>query len=670
MTWPSLSPPAVGVLLSQVRQLQPWADGKLAKAELDGQLADLLGPRTPEDDEKPAKKKKEKKPTKPEEAAATVAEPATAAASVPPEEADPYAIFPKPSENLNVHTEIFFSKSAGGGVWRPRNSRERLEAHLAATGGAFVTRFPPEPNGYLHIGHAKAMNVDFGLAKEHAGRCYLRFDDTNPEAEKQEYIDHIQEIVSWLGWQPYKVTYSSDYFKELYNLALRLIERGYAYVDHQMPEEVRAFRERKEGSPWRDRPAAESLRLFDEMRRGLVDEGAATLRMRQDVGNDNPNMWDLIAYRIKVVLPAAALVAASPQLWFTRHPHAGDAWCIYPSYDYTHCLVDSLENITHSLCTLEFESRRASYYWLLECLDLYHPHVWEYARLNITHTLNRLVTEKHVDGWDDPRLMTLAGLRRRGASPEAINVFCRAVGITRSDNMIRVELLEHFMRDDLNRNAPRSMVVLSPLKVVITNLEEGIVEELDAKLWPDAKDGDASTHYKIPFSRTLYIESTDFRLEDSKDFYGLAPGKIVMLRYAYPIRCVEVVMGDDGVSIKELHAEYDPAKSTKPKGVIHWVAEPAAGVEPLRVEVRLLEKLFLSENPNEKEDFLCDLNPSSRMIVRGAMAVPSMAGAKAGAKFQFERIGYFCVDQDSVADKLVFNRTVTLRESSSKAAAK
>ncbi|KAJ4808672.1 Glutamine--tRNA ligase [Rhynchospora pubera] len=401
----------VGSLCGQVRKLQPWGDAKIVKEELDRKLFEILGEKTEADEKKPMKKKKEK-PVK-TEVQTTVATP-------PPseEELNPYTIFPKPEDNYKVHTEIFYSD---GSIWRCHNTRDLLDKHLKVTGGKVLTRFPPEPNGYLHIGHAKAMFIDFGLAKDRGGSCYLRFDDTNPEAEKTEYIDHIKEIVGWMGWEPFKITYTSDYFQDLYDLAVELIKKGLAYVDHQTPEEIKEYREKMMNSPWRDRPIDESLKLFDDMRRGLIEEGKATLRMKQDMQSDNKNMNDLIAYRIK----------------FTPHPHAGDKWCIYPSYDYAHCIVDSLENITHSLCTLEFEIRRPSYYWLLVALGLYQPYVWEYSRLNISNTvmskrkLNRLVTEKWVDGWDDPRLLTLAGLRRRGVSATAINSFIRGIGITR-----------------------------------------------------------------------------------------------------------------------------------------------------------------------------------------------------------------------------------------------
>ncbi|CAI0552928.1 unnamed protein product [Linum tenue] len=630
----------VGDIFANIRKRLPWADPKIVKQLVDAKLYELLGERTAADNEKPTKQKKEK-PAKVEEkkvAVETTVQPSE-------EELNPFLNFPDPKENFKVHTEIFFSDRP---VLRCCNSKEMLDKHLMVTGGKVYSRFPPEPNGYLHIGHAKAMFVSFGLARERDGCCYLRFDDTNPEAEKKEYIDHIQEIVSWLGWKPFKITYTSDYFQELYELAVELIRRGHAYVDHQTAEEIKEYREKKKNSPWRDRPISESLRLFDEMKRGMIEEGKATLRMKQDMQSDNFNMYDLIAYRIK----------------------AGDKWCIYPSYDYAHCIVDSLENITHSLCTLEFETRRASYYWLLHSLDLYQPYVWEYSRLNVTNTvmskrkLNFLVTNKHVDGWDDPRLMTLAGLRRRGVTSSAINTFVRGIGITRSDNsMIRMDRLEYHIREELNKTAARAMIVLNPLKVVITNFDSASVMDLEAKKWPDAQTEDSSAFYKVPFSNVVYIEQSDFRMKDSKDYYGLAPGKSVLLRYAFPIKCTDVLLADDNQTIVEIRAEYDPSKKTKPKGVLHWVCEPSPGVEPLKAEVRLFEKLFNSENPAELDDWLADLNPNSKKVVTGAYAVPVLKSAAVGDRFQFERLGYFAVDKDSTPDNLVFNRIVTLRDS-------
>ncbi|KAJ6689647.1 hypothetical protein OIU85_006003 [Salix viminalis] len=587
---------------------------------IDAKLYELLGERTAADNEKPSKQKKEK-PAKVEDKKVADENPVQ-----PAEDLNPFLIFPNPEENFKVHTEVFFSNRP---VLRCCNTKEVLDKHLKRTSGKVYTRFPPEPNGYLHIGHAKAMFVSFGLAKERGGCCYLRYDDTNPEAEKKEYIDHIEEIVEWMGWKPFKITYTSDYFQELYELAVELIRRGHAYVDHQTPEEIKEYREKKMDSPWRDRPISESLELFEEMRRGMIEEGKATLRMKQDMQSDN-------------------------------------------GYDYAHCIVDSLEDITHSLCTLEFETRRASYYWLLHVLDLYQPYVWEYSRLNVTNTvmskrkLNFLVTNKHVDGWDDPRLMTLAGLKRRGVTSTAINAFVRGIGITRSDcSTIRLERLEYHIREELNRTAPRTMVVLQPLKVVITNLESGMVMDLDAKKWPDASTEDSSAFYKVAFSRVVYIEQSDFRMKDSKDYYGLAPGKSVLLRYAFPIKCTEVVLDDDK-SIVEIRAEYDPSKKTKPKGVIHWVAGPSREVDPLSIEVRLFDKLFNSENPAELEDWLADVNPQSRVVISGAYAVPSLRDAAVGDRFQFERLGYFVVDKDSTPERLVFNRTVTLRDNYSK----
>lgn len=638
----------VGDLFAHVRKRLPWADPKIVKQLIDAKMYELLGERTAADNEKPSKKKEKKeKPEKVEDKKI-----ANDAPMQPSEEdLNPYSNFCPPEENCKTHTEIHFSD---GSVLRCCNTHEMLDKHLKVTGGKVFTRFPPEPNGYLHIGHAKAMFVDFGLAKERGGCCYLRYDDTNPEAEKKEYIDHIEEIVHWMGWEPFKITYTSDYFQELYELAVELIKRGHAYVDHQTPEEIKEYREKKMNSPWRDRPIAESLKLFEDMRNGRIEEGKATLRMKQDMQSNNFNMYDLIAYRIK----------------FTPHPHAGDKWCIYPSYDYAHCIVDSIENITHSLCTLEFETRRASYYWLLHVLGLYQPYVWEYSRLNVSNTvmskrkLNFLVTKKYVDGWDDPRLMTLAGLRRRGVTSTSINTFVRGIGISRSDcSLIRLDRLEYHIREELNKTAPRTMVVLNPLKVVITNMESGSIMHLDAKRWPDAQADDASAFYKVPFSNVVYIEHSDFRMKDSKDYYGLAPGKSVLLRYAFPIKCTEVILSDDKETILQIRAEYDPSKKTKPKGVLHWVAEPSPGVNPLKVEVRLFDKLFNSENPVELDDWLSDLNPDSKVVIPGAYAEPSLHSAAVGDRFQFERLGYFAVDKDSTPGKLVFNRTVTLKDS-------
>lgn len=634
-------------LLGQVRNVVRWADVAAMRAELDAQVAALLGPKTEADLAPLEKKKKEKKKAEKPAAAKADGPPAAEAAVVeePTATADPYAFLPKPDANNIVHTTVNFSD---GRQMHIANSAAALAKHLEVTGGKVVTRFPPEPNGYLHIGHAKAMFVDFGMAEKYDGVCYLRYDDTNPEAEKQEYIDHIQEIVSWLGWAPWKITYSSDYFEQLYDLAVKLIKTGHAYVCHQTGDEIKDYRERREGSPWRDRPIEESLALFDDMRRGLMDEGSATLRMKMDPKNENFNMFDLIAYRIK----------------FVEHPHAGDKWCIYPSYDYTHCIVDALENVTHSMCTLEFESRRASYYWLLEVLDLYKPLVWEYSRLNITHNvlskrkLNKLVTDKYVKGWDDPRLLTLSGLRRRGVTAAAINTFCRDVGVTRAEGEVHPHRLEHFIRADLDVNSPRALGVLRPLRVVITNLPDDHFEEVEAKLFP----GRSEEGYKVPFTKVIYIEDTDFRESDAKDYYGLAPGKSAMVRYAYPITCTGFTKGPDG-KVVEVQAEYikEFAGKKPPKGVLNWVGQPAPGQEPPCFEARLYDQLFTSANlPDE---WLKDLNPESLTVLSGGYATPHLAKAKVGDRLQLERLGYFCVDPDSTDGALVLNRTVTLRES-------
>ena len=664
---------AAGPLLAAIRCRQPWADAASAREELDAQLRALLGPRTAADDapvekvKKVAKESKEAEAGPSDDATAAPATPApvevrTALPSPPArlltlydsQEAEPFAFLARPCDNVGAHTTIHFSD---GSVARPANTRATLDAHLAQTGGRVVTRFPPEPNGYLHIGHAKAMYVDFGSAQHFGGACYLRYDDTNPEAEKLEYITHIEDIVSWMGWKPAVISYASDYFQQLYDFAVELIRRGCAYVCHQTGEEIKASRERREDSPWRDRPIAESLRLFDEMRRGLWAEGSVVLRMRQDPRNENYNMYDLIAYRIKYV----------------AHPHAGDKWCVYPSYDYTHCINDALENVTHSLCTLEFETRRASYFWLLDALGLYQPVVWEYSRLNVSHNvlskrkLNLLCTGGYVRGWDDPRLLTLAGLRRRGAPPEGINAFVKAVGVSRAENLIPLSVLDFHIRDALNRSARRAMAVLRPLKVVLTNLAEGTVGSVKALLYPQ-RSGDepgAGDTYDVPFGRVLYIEHSDFRAQDAKGYFGLAPGKRVLLRYAKVIVCDSMVAGADGQPLElRCRVEEPLAEERPPKGVIHWVADPAPGVAPPALEARLYDHLFMSEDPASLPgDWLADMNPDSEVVLRGGYAGPGVADAPTGQAFQLERLGYFATDPDSGQQGLVvLNRTVSLRD--------
>lgn len=620
-------------LLSGLLAQLEWADGGMVKAELDAAILALLGPRTEEDNKKVKvpKPAADDKKVKKAEAGAQV-EPAAAAID-------------------------WLDMLNGRELPEARNTPAILEAHKKATGGRVITRFPPEPNGYLHIGHAKAMNFNFGLANKFGGECIMRFDDTNPEAEKGEYIDSILENLKWLGHTPSRVTYSSEYFPELYDLAVKLIKKGKAYVCHQTAEEIRKSRETRTPSPYRERPMEESIKLFEDMRKGKIEEGKATLRMKGDMNASNPQMWDLVAYRIK----------------FCEHPHVGDKWCIYPSYDYTHCIVDSLENITHSCCTLEFEVRRESYYWLLHELDLYKPKVWEFSRLQLEYTvmskrrLLRLVNDGYVSGWDDPRLSTLNGFRRRGFPAAAMHLFTETIGISRNENFIALALLEHCARQALDPLATRAMVVTEPIKVVLSNYPEGQVEQREAPNHP--KDPSKGVH-SVPFSRTLWIDSGDFRAVDpGKDFFGLAPGKEVHLKHAYNIRCERVEFEADGVTPRLVHATVDLANANKPKGKINWVAEPAAGQRPLEVELRLYDTLFLSKDPMQYggEEWINDLNPNS-LVVTKALADPSIKDAKPGSYYQFERMAFFMCDDESTPERLIFNRTVTLKESKAPAA--
>ncbi|GAB0488885.1 hypothetical protein MMPV_000098 [Pyropia vietnamensis] len=541
------------------------------------------------------------------------------------------------------------------------NSPELLAAAKAATGGGVVTRFPPEPNGHLHVGHAKAMFMDFGVARKAGGACILRFDDTNPVTEKVEYMDSIQEMVRWLGHKPTRVTYSSDYFDRLYELAEELIDRGKAYVCHQTSAEMKAGRETKTDSPWRNRSVAENRRHFAAMRAGRYAEGTAVLRMKIDMGSLNPCMQDPIAYRIK----------------YAPHPHVGDAWCVYPSYDYTHCIVDSLEWVTHSLCTLEFEIRRDSYYWLLAALDLYRPFVWEFSRLTLAHTvvskrrLAQLVSTGTVRGWDDPRMSTLVGLRRRGYPAEAINRFCAAVGVSRGENLIPLHVLEHWVRTHLDSSAPRTLGVLHPLRVTLTNFRgngrDGDVDGVEVLSVANHPKNAAMGTRSVPLTREVFIDRADFRETDAKNYYGLAPGKTAMLRGAYPLRVTGVRRHADG-TVAGLEAELDYGRTTKPRGVLHWVS--AAVGHHAAAEVRLHSPLFRSADASKlgSDDWLADIDPTSEEVVAGAVVEKGLADAvTAGDRFQFERVGYFCADPDSRPGLVVFNRIVSLRESTGRA---
>ncbi len=527
-------------------------------------------------------------------------------------------------------------------------------------GDAIVqTRFPPEPNGYLHIGHAKAICLDFGLADEFGGKTNLRFDDTNPQKEEQEYVDSIQEDVRWLGFEWDRVCFASDYFDQLYEWALQLIRAGKAYVDDLTADEIRQHRgtltESGKNSPWRDRSAEENLDLFHRMKSGEFADGSRVLRAKIDMASPNVNMRDPVMYRI---------------LHATHH-RTGDRWCIYPMYDFAHCLSDSIERVTHSMCTLEFADHQPLYRWYIDQLGIFPSQQIEFDRLNLTYTLLskrkllQLVQEKRVSGWDDPRMPTISGIRRRGFTSEAIRAFIASVGATRTNGIIDIEMLEHFQRDDLIRRASRAMAVLRPVKVVIDNYPEGQEEFVEVANNPE--DPSAGTR-QVPFSREIYIEQDDFREVPPPKYYRLSPGKEVRLRNAYFITARSVVKDSDG-NIAEVHCTYDPASrggnspdGRKVKSTIHWVSTQHA----ISAEVRLYDKLFTKPDPGDVEEggnVFDNLNPNSLEIIGGAKLEPSLANAKLEDRFQFERLGYFCMDPDSAPDHIVFNRTLALKDS-------
>ena len=525
-------------------------------------------------------------------------------------------------------------------------------------GGRVQTRFPPEPNGYLHIGHAKAIYLDFGLADEFGGHTNLRFDDTNPEKEETEYVESIMDSIKWLGYHWDGLFYASDYFDQLYDWAVQLIKAGKAYVDDLSADEIRQYRgtltEPGKDSPYRNRSVEENLDLFERMRAGEFPDGTRVLRAKIDMASPNLNMRDPVMYRIL----------------HAEHHRTGNKWCIYPMYDYAHGQSDSLEKVTHSICTLEFQDHRPLYNWFIEQLGIFPSQQIEFDRLNLTYTLLskrkllKLVQEGHVRGWDDPRMPTLVGIRRRGFPPEAIRNFCASVGVSKTDGILDLAMLEHFVREELNKRVPRAMAVLRPLKVVIDNYPEGQVEEMDAVNNPE--DASAGTR-KVPFSRVLYIEQDDFREDPPKQYYRLSPGREVRLRYGYFITCTSVVKDEKGEVI-EVHCTYDPATrggnapdGRKVKSTIHWVSA-AHGID---AEVRIYENLFNKENPNEVEegqDFTANLNANSLEIISAAKLEPSLGNVGAGDRYQFERLGYFCVDPDSKPGKLVFNRTLALKD--------
>ena len=538
--------------------------------------------------------------------------------------------------------------------------REEIIADLQSGRYSEVcTRFPPEPNGYPHIGHAKAIWINFSIAEEFGGSCNLRFDDTNPVSEEQEFIDAIMEDIRWLGYDwGERLFFASDYFDQLYEWALQLIRDGKAYVDELSQAEIREYRgtltEPGRNSPWRDRPVAESLALFRRMKAGELAEGACVLRAKIDMASPNINLRDPVLYRIL----------------HAEHPRTGDRWCIYPMYDYAHGQSDSIEGISHSLCSMEYEDHRPLYDWLLETLGIYQPRQIEFARLNLNHTvvqkrkLRRLVEQGVLHGWDDPRMPTLRGMRRRGYAPEAIREFCAATGIGKRNNLIEIEMLEHFQRQYLNRHSPRVMAVLDPLRVVIENYPAGQVEWMTAVNNPEDKS--AGTR-EVPFTREIYIERDDFMLDPPRKFYRLAPGREVRLRSAWLMTCRDVIMNEAG-DVVELRCSIDPESrggnapdGRRVRATLHWVSAAQA----LPAEVRLYDKLFSVANPNDASDGL-DLadriNPDSLQVISDAMVEPSLQGAGPGERYQFERLGYFVVDPDAGDRRLVFNRSVTLRD--------
>lgn len=640
-----------GIIMQEVNSKLKWADGKTVKNEVDLQVLDLLGPKREEDLIQISKKnlktdnalnnsrniieqkiKKEKKHTYEggkdnSQNGLDGKEPQTIA------ELMQKINFHKPGENYKTDGYIVTDKT-----------KRLLEEHLKITKGQVRTRFPPEPNGILHIGHAKAININFGYAAAKNGVCFLRYDDTNPEKEEEKFFVAIKEMVKWLGYEPYKITHSSDYFDQLYEWAVLLIKKGLAYVCHQKAEDIKGFN--PPPSPWRDRPVEENLLLFEDMKNGKFNEGDAILRMKiiLEEGKQDP-----VAYRIK----------------FLPHHRTGDKWCIYPTYDYTHCLCDSIEHITHSLCTKEFQNRRSSYYWLCNALDIYCPVQWEYGRLNINYTvvskrkIGKLISEGIISDWDDPRLFTLTALRRRGFPPEAINNFCARMGVTGAQSIVDPMILEASARDILNETAPRVMVVFNPLKITIINeVNKNVL------IVPDFPNDPAKGTHEVHFENVLYIDSSDFRINPEKGYRRLSDSQNVGLKHSgLVIKVVEIIkdMGDQIIELKVLAEQV--TNTNKPKSFIQWVADP------IIIEVRLYERLFLHKNPEDinivPNGFLSDVNRNSYKV-ESAFADKTLKNAKPFDKFQFERIGFFSVDPDSFTGKLVFNRTVTLKEDAGK----
>lgn len=542
---------------------------------------------------------------------------------------------------------------------------EIIEADVAlGKHTSIITRFPPEPNGYLHIGHAKSICLNFGLAKTFGGKTNLRFDDTNPITEETEYVDSIKEDIKWLGFEWHQELYTSDYFETLYSFAVKLIEKGLAYVDDSSSEEIA----QQKGTPtepgipnkFRSRSIEDNIDLFSRMRNGEFTDGEKVVRAKIDLASSNMHMRDPIMYRIK----------------HAHHHRTGNDWCIYPMYDFAHGQSDSIEHITHSVCTLEFIPHRPLYDWYIEQLEIYPSKQYEFSRLNISYTvlskrkLLQLVNEQHVDSWDDPRMPTISGFRRRGYTPESIKIFCEKIGVQKRENLIDISLLEFCIREDLNKNAQRRMVVLDPIKVVITNYPDDVVENLKAE---NNSEAETITYREMPFSKEIYIEHEDFMENPPKKFFRLSVGKMVRLKHAYIIECNEVIKDDEG-NITELHCTYFPESKSgsdtsglKVQGTLHWVSTKHAK----NIEVRLYDRLFSAENPNSEEgDFKDYINPNSLQIIKNAKAETELINTTKEDRFQFLRLGYFCLDKESTSDNLIFNRTVTLKDTWAKTAQK
>ncbi|OAD56129.1 putative glutamine--tRNA ligase [Eufriesea mexicana] len=630
----------VGPLMQQVCSSLKWADGKAVKNEFDIQMLDLLGPKTDSDRIPLPKVTKQAKPQKTEKKKAelktTIATNEKIGAQTISELMKTKVHFHKPGENYKTE----------GYIITP-NTHKLLQEHLKVTGGKVITRFPPEPNGILHIGHAKAININFGYAAAHNGICYLRYDDTNPEKEEEKFFIGIHEMVEWLGYKPAKITHSSDYFQQLYEWAIVLIKKDLAYVCHQSSEEIKGFN--PPPSPWRNRPVSESLQLFNDMKDGLLEEGEATLRMKVTL---EEGKQDPVAYRIK----------------YSPHHKTGYQWCIYPTYDFTHCLCDSLENITHSLCTKEFQSRRSSYYWLCNALDIYCPVQWEYGRLNVSYTvvskrkISKLIEEGIVSDWDDPRLFTLTALHRRGFPSEAINNFCAQMGVTGAQAVVDPAVLEACVRVVLNLTANRHMVVLEPLKITISNFPHENPIKVTVPNLPNEPD---KGQHDIIFDEIVYIEASDFKEKAGKDFRRLTPNQSVGLKHVGIVLTIKEVKRDSiGNIINLLVRQESISETNKPKAFIHWVSNPVLA------SIRLYERLFKHKNPEDSNEvpngFLSDINPVSKKEIVGYIDASLANSAKTFDKFQFERIGFFSVDPDTTPGKLVFNRTVTLKEDAGK----